>query len=100
MPIIQTINLSKIYGQGETAITAIDRINLKVESGEFVAVMGPSGCGKSTLLHLLGGLDHPSSGDVFIAGQNLSTMEDDRLSELRRRRLGVCFSRFTISSPC
>jgi putative ABC transport system ATP-binding protein len=96
MPIIQTNNLSKIYGQGETAITAIDRINLKVESGEFVAVMGPSGCGKSTLLHLLGGLDHPSSGDVFIAGQNLSTMDDDHLSELRRRRLGFVFQVYNL----
>jgi putative ABC transport system ATP-binding protein len=71
MPIIQTTNLTKIYGQGETAVTAIDHINLKVEASEFVAVMGPSGCGKSTLLHLLGGLDRPSEGQVMIDNHNL-----------------------------
>ena len=65
MPLIQTENLTKIYGKGETAVVALDHVNMAVEKGEFLAVMGPSGCGKSTLLHLVGGLDRPTGGRVL-----------------------------------
>ncbi len=96
MSLIETKNLTKIYGAGETALRAVDSINLSVEAGEFVAIMGPSGCGKSTLLHLLGGLDRASQGQVTIDGQDLSQMSDQRLAELRRRRIGFVFQFFNL----
>ncbi len=96
MSLIETHNLTKIYGKGDTALRAVNRINLKVETGEFVAIMGPSGCGKSTLLHLLGGLDRPSEGEVLIEGQALSALDDTRLAELRRRRIGFVFQFFNL----
>jgi putative ABC transport system ATP-binding protein len=94
--LIEAIELTKIYGKGDTAVTALDHVNLRIERGEFVAVMGPSGCGKSTLLHLLGGLDRPSSGAVKIDGQSLSDLSDTALAELRRRRLGFVFQFFNL----
>jgi putative ABC transport system ATP-binding protein len=96
MSLIQAENLTKIYGSGETAVTALDHVNLKVDAGEFVAVMGPSGCGKSTLLHLLGGLDQPSEGEVLIDGVSLMEMPDDRLTELRRRKMGFVFQFYNL----
>ena len=69
MSLVQTQNLTKIYGFGSTAVTALDHVNINIHDGEFVAIMGPSGCGKSTLLHLLGGLDTPSDGKVLIDGK-------------------------------
>lgn len=96
MSLIETINLTKVYGSGATAVTALNQVNLKVEAGEFVAVMGPSGCGKSTLLHMLGGLDRPTSGGVIIDGHNLSDLSDNRLAELRRRRIGFVFQFFNL----
>jgi len=96
MSIIQTANLTKIYGSGDTAVIALDHVSLKVEAGEFVAVMGPSGCGKSTLLHLLGGLDRPSEGDVVIASHNLTDLDDKSLSELRRRKIGFIFQFYNL----
>jgi putative ABC transport system ATP-binding protein len=96
MSIIKTENLSKVYGSGPAAVTALDRINIQIEAGEFVAVMGPSGCGKSTLLHLLGGLDRPSAGSVFLSGKNLSAMPDDELTTLRRRQIGFVFQFFNL----
>jgi putative ABC transport system ATP-binding protein len=96
MTLIETQNLTKIYGSGETALRAVNRINLSVEAGEFVAIMGPSGCGKSTLLHLLGGLDRASEGRVIIDGQELSQLNDKRLAELRRRRIGFVFQFFNL----
>ncbi len=96
MNIIQTENLTKIYGKGTTAVTALDHVNLQVKQGEFVAVMGPSGCGKSTLLHLLGGLDRPSEGQVLIEGTPLAEMSDDHLTELRRRKIGFIFQFFNL----
>ena len=96
MNIIQTENLTKIYGKGTTAVTALDHVNLVVKEGEFVAVMGPSGCGKSTLLHLLGGLDRPSEGQVIIEGTPLAEMSDDRLTEMRRRKIGFVFQFFNL----
>jgi putative ABC transport system ATP-binding protein len=96
MSLIQADQLTKIYGQGDTAVTALDHVRLSVEPGEFVAVMGPSGCGKSTLLHLLGGLDRPTAGDVFIEGHNLSKLSDKDLTALRRRKLGFVFQFFNL----
>ncbi len=96
MSLIQADNLTKIYGKGDTAVVALDHLNLKVEAGEFVAVMGPSGCGKSTLLHLLGGLDRPTEGDVTIDEANLRSLDDTRLAELRRRKIGFVFQFFNL----
>jgi len=96
MSLIQTQNLTKIYGSGATAVTALDHVNIQVDVGEFVAIMGPSGCGKSTLLHLLGGLDSPSEGQVFIDGTSITEMPDDRLTELRRRRIGFVFQFYNL----
>lgn len=96
MFIISTQNLTKIFGSGPTAVTALDHVNLSVNAGEFVAIMGPSGCGKSTLLHLIGGLDRPSSGKVIIEGTSIAEMNDDRITELRRRKIGFVFQFFNL----
>jgi putative ABC transport system ATP-binding protein len=96
MSVISTQNLTKIFGSGATAVTALDHVNLSVNTGEFVAVMGPSGCGKSTLLHLIGGLDRPTDGKVIIEGTSIAEMEDDRLTELRRRKIGFVFQFFNL----
>jgi putative ABC transport system ATP-binding protein len=96
MSTIQSQNLTKIYGNGSTAVTALDHVNVVVKENEFVAVMGPSGCGKSTLLHLLGGLDKPSDGSVIIGGHNLGDLSDDKLTELRRRKIGFVFQFFNL----
>ncbi len=96
MSIIQTENLTKIYGAGEAAVTALDRVNLSVEEGEFAAVMGPSGCGKSTLLHLIGGLDRPSAGRVLLDEQDLAALDDDQVTALRRRKVGLVFQFYNL----
>jgi putative ABC transport system ATP-binding protein len=96
MSLIQTENLTKVYGTGETAVTALDHVNLNVNAGEFVAIMGPSGCGKSTLLHLLGGLDRPSEGGVSIDGTAIADMKDDDLTKLRRRKMGFVFQFYNL----
>ncbi len=96
MPLIQTENLTKVYGKGEAAVVALDHVNISVSPGEFVAVMGPSGCGKSTLLHLLGGLDRPTDGRVLIDGTSLSTLKDDDLTAIRRRTIGFVFQFFNL----
>ena len=93
---IQIEKLTKTYGSGVTQVTALDHVNLTIREGEFVAVMGPSGCGKSTLLHLLGGLDKPSEGNVLIGGHNLTDLNDDKLTELRRRKIGFVFQFFNL----
>jgi putative ABC transport system ATP-binding protein len=96
MALISATNLTKVYGSGDTAVTALDNVSLQVDPGEFVAVMGPSGCGKSTLLHLLGGLDRPTSGSVMIDGHNLSDLPDAKLTELRRHKIGFIFQFFNL----
>ena len=96
MPIVEVRGLTKVYGSGDTQVTALDHVDLSVEQGEFVAVMGPSGCGKSTLLNLVGGLDKPSDGQVFIDGIDIATMTDRAVTELRRRRLGFVFQFFNL----
>ncbi len=96
MAIIQAEELTKVYGRGDTAVTALDHINLTVEAGEFVAVMGPSGCGKSTFLHLVGGLDRITSGRVLLDGKDITTFNDAALTEFRRRRIGFVFQFFNL----
>ena len=96
MALIQVENLTKIYGSGPTAVTALDHVTMGLDQGEFVAIMGPSGCGKSTLLHLLGGLDKASSGRVILDGLNLNDLDDDHLTELRRRKLGFIFQFYNL----
>jgi putative ABC transport system ATP-binding protein len=95
MSLITSTNLTKIYGSGDTAVTALDHVSLTIDQGEFVAVMGPSGCGKSTLLHLLGGLDKASAGFV-LDGHNLSELDDDKLTEIRRRKMGFIFQFYNL----
>jgi len=96
MSIVEAKNLTKIYGSGETAVTALNGVSFDVQPGEFVAMMGPSGCGKSTLLHLLGGLDQPTEGHVEIAGQDLSKMSDQQVTRLRRQKIGLVFQFFNL----
>jgi putative ABC transport system ATP-binding protein len=96
MTLIRTESLTKVYGAGETAVNALDHVSLRVNAGEFVAVMGPSGCGKSTLLHLLGGLDRPTEGRVIIDGHPLTDLADAALTELRRRKIGFVFQFFNL----
>jgi putative ABC transport system ATP-binding protein len=96
MSIISTNNLTKIYGSGVTAVTALDHVSITVAPGQFVAVMGPSGCGKSTLLHLLGGLDRPTEGSVSIEDVAIAGMPDDQLTELRRRKIGFVFQFYNL----
>jgi putative ABC transport system ATP-binding protein len=96
MRIVETENLTRIYGSGEAQVNALDGVSLHVDTGEFVAVMGPSGCGKSTLLHMIGGLDRPSDGVVKIEGKDLSTLNDDELTDLRREHIGFIFQFFNL----
>ncbi|MEW6093052.1 MAG: ABC transporter ATP-binding protein [Chloroflexota bacterium] len=96
MSLIQTENLTKIYGSGETAVIALDHVNIKVNPGEFVAVMGPSGCGKSTLLHLIGGLDRPTEGEVRIEDTPIAAMKDDDVTKLRRQKIGFVFQFYNL----
>ena len=96
MSLVVADNLTKIYGAGATAVTALDHVHLRVEAGEFVAIMGPSGCGKSTLLHLLGGLDRPTEGDVTIDGQALAALPDEKLARLRRQKIGFVFQFYNL----
>ncbi|MGH2619241.1 MAG: ABC transporter ATP-binding protein [Anaerolineales bacterium] len=96
MPAVSTEQLTKIYGQPNAAVTALDHISMQVEVGEFVAVMGPSGCGKSTLLHLIGGLDRPTEGRVLLNGTDLSSMNDEAISVVRRRKIGFVFQFYNL----
>ncbi len=96
MRIVETENLTRIFGSGEAQVVALDDVSIHVDTGEFVAVMGPSGCGKSTLLHMIGGLDRPTEGIVKIEGQDLNSLDDDQLSDLRREHIGFIFQFFNL----
>ena len=96
MAIVECVDLTRTYGSGDTMVTALDHVDLQVPDGQFVAIMGPSGCGKSTLLNLVGGLDRPSAGKVLINGVDLTTLDDTKLTELRRRKMGFVFQFFNL----
>lgn len=96
MSIVEAKGLSRVYGHGEAAVTALDAVSLSVDAGEFVAVMGPSGCGKSTLLNLMGGLDTPTSGSVLVDGRDIAVMNDNEVTSLRRQRIGFVFQFFNL----
>ena len=96
MEILQTTDLVKTYGEGDTEVHALRGVNLAVEKGEFVAIVGTSGSGKSTLLHMLGGLDHPTGGSVAVDGKELGSMQDEELTIFRRRKIGFVFQSFNL----
>jgi len=95
-PVVRARNLRKDYGSGEGLVRAVDGIDLDVFRGETVAVMGPSGCGKSTLLHLLGGLDRPTAGELWLTGQRIDEMSERALAQLRRSDIGFVFQAFQL----
>jgi ABC-type lipoprotein export system ATPase subunit len=94
--VIQLEQVSKVYYRGPEAIQALDNLNLQINSGEFVAITGKSGCGKSTLLHIIGGLEPPSGGRVFLEGRDLATLQEPELTRFRRDRIGVVFQSFNL----
>jgi putative ABC transport system ATP-binding protein len=96
MPVVHTEALTKIYGDANRQVQALNQVTLAIDAGEFVAIMGPSGSGKSTLLYLLGGLEKPTSGKVWINQTDLNTMNDDQLSRLRRQHIGFVFQFFNL----
>lgn len=93
---IEAKDLSKIYGSGISRVVALDKVNLKITSGDFISIMGPSGSGKSTLLHLLSGLDGPTSGSLTYDGKDIYSFNDKELSAFRRRRIGFIFQQFNL----
>lgn len=96
MEILRVENLSKVYGKGENKVVALDNVSFSVEKGEFVAIVGASGSGKSTLLHLVGGVDRPTKGKVFIDGKNIYAMNDDKLAIFRRRQVGLIYQFYNL----
>ncbi len=96
MEILKVENLTKTYGNGDSKINAVDHINFSIEKGEFVAIVGASGSGKSTLLHLLGGVDRPSSGKVYIDGADIYSLSDDNLAIFRRRQIGIIYQFYNL----
>lgn len=95
---MKTKNLCKYYGNGENEVKALQDVNIEIERGEFVAVVGKSGSGKSTLLHMLGGLDHPTDGKVYIGKKNIFSYKEDELAVFRRRKIGFIFQSFNLIS--
>ena len=96
MSVLQTIDLKKYYGEEPNITRALDGVNFSVDEGEFVAVVGTSGSGKSTLLHMMGGLDTPTSGSVFVRDKDLSKMNDEQLTIFRRRNIGFIFQNYNL----
>ena len=96
MTILETRDLKKYYGAGDTQVKALDGVNLSVEPGEFVAIVGTSGSGKSTLLHMLGGLDRPTSGTVTVDGKDIFSLKDEALTIFRRRKIGFVFQSYNL----
>ena len=96
MEILKVDNLTKIYGKDTTKVVALDHVSFSVEKGEFVAIVGASGSGKSTLLHLIGGVDRPTSGKVFIDGKDIFNFNDDKLAIFRRRQVGLIYQFYNL----
>lgn len=96
MKVLHVENIKKYYGSGESLVKALDGVNLSVDRGEFVAIVGTSGSGKSTLLHMLGGLDYPTEGSVFVDGKDISNLKEDALCIFRRRKIGFVFQSYNL----
>ena len=96
MTVLETRDLKKYYGSGETMVRALDGVNLSVEAGTFTAIVGTSGSGKSTLLHMLGGLDRPTSGEVFVDGEKIFRLKEEALTIFRRRNIGFVFQNYSL----
>ncbi|MBQ6541636.1 MAG: ABC transporter ATP-binding protein [Lachnospiraceae bacterium] len=96
MEILRVENLSKIYGSGENEVRALDGVSFSVEKGQFLAIIGPSGSGKSTLLHILGGVDRPTSGKVFLEGQDVFEQDENHLAIFRRRQVGLIYQFYNL----
>lgn len=96
MEILKVENLTKVYGKGESEVIALDHVTFSVERGEFVAIVGASGSGKSTLLHLIGGVDRPTEGKVYIDGKNIYSLNDDNLAIFRRRQIGLIYQFYNL----
>ena len=96
MEILRTENLVKTYGSGENAFNAVDGISMSVEQGEFVAIVGQSGSGKSTLMHMLGGVDRPTSGSIFIDGNEINKMNSDKMAIFHRRQIGIVYQFYNL----
>lgn len=96
MPVLKTENLTKIYGSGETQVKALAGVDFEVKAGEFVSIAGTSGSGKTTLLHMLGGLDRPSSGKVYVEGKDIFSLKEDELTVFRRRKIGFIFQSYNL----
>ena len=96
MEILRVEHLSKIYGKGENEVRALDDVSFSVEKGQFVAIIGPSGSGKSTLLHILGGVDRPTAGKVFLEGQDVFVQNEDQLAIFRRRQVGLIYQFYNL----
>ncbi len=96
MSMLETKSLKKYYGSGENLVKAVDAVDIKIDAGEFVAIVGKSGSGKSTLLHLIGGLDRPSNGSVWIDGKEIFSLKDEALAIFRRRKIGFIFQSFNL----
>lgn len=96
MEILKVENLVKTYGEGDNVVNAVDNISLSVNKGEFVAIVGASGSGKSTLLHLLGGVDRPTSGKIYIDGNEINNMNNDKLAIFRRRQIGIVYQFYNL----
>lgn len=96
MEILRVENLTKVYGKGENEVRALDGVSFSVEKGEFVAIIGPSGSGKSTLLHILGAVDEPSSGKVFMDGKDVFKQNEEQLAIFRRRQVGLVYQFYNL----
>ena len=96
MELLRVEHLSKIYGKGQNEVRALDDVSLAVEKGEFVAIVGASGSGKSTLLHLIGGVDRPTGGKVFINDTDIFALNDDKLAIFRRRQVGIIYQFYNL----
>ena len=96
MEILRTEQVRKVYGKEENQVVAVDNVSFSVEKGEFVAIVGSSGSGKSTLMHMLGGVDRPTGGKVFIEGEDIYQLNDDKLAIFRRRQVGLIYQFFNL----
>ncbi len=96
MDILKIENLSKLYGKGDTAVKALDDVSFSLKKGEFLAIMGASGSGKSTLLHLIGGVDTPTAGKVYVGGEDIYTLSESKLAIFRRRRVGLIYQFYNL----